>query len=148
MAVMLSECRTTRSTITITYLCYHKKKPSLEPVIFFFLNCPFFSINKIYSNNKEEQTNLGLRDAALVGASKLSFGARFVSAALFIRVIATVVFVVAFPRFEDTTAVAASVLDRTACVERAVSYNNHKVDRSDHFQVMDGRNLLLGFLYS
>ena len=57
------------------------------------------------------------RNTALIGAGKLAFSARSVRTALFVRVVATVVFVVAFPRFEDAPAVAASVLDRSASVE-------------------------------
>ena len=56
-------------------------------------------------------------NTALIGARKLAFSARSVSTSLLVRVVAAVVFVIAFPRFEDAPAVAASVLDRSASVE-------------------------------
>ena len=61
-------------------------------------------------------------DTALIGAGELAFSASGVSAAFFIGVIAAVIFVVAFPRFENAAAVTASVLDWTARVKRTVAF--------------------------
>jgi hypothetical protein len=60
-------------------------------------------------------------NAPLVGAGEFSFGTAGVSTSILVRVIATVVFVIALPRFKDATPVSATVLDWPASVERAVA---------------------------
>lgn len=59
-----------------------------------------------------------LGDAALVGARVLRFiVAGGVGAAFFVRIVAAVIFVIAFPRLEDAASIAASVLDGAASVK-------------------------------
>lgn len=60
-------------------------------------------------------------DASLVGAGEFAFGAAGVGASLLVRVVATIVLVIALPRFKDATPIAATVLDRAASVERTVA---------------------------
>ncbi len=57
----------------------------------------------------------------MVGAGKFSFGAARVAASFLVRIVAAIVLVIALPRLEDAAAVAATVLDGPASVERAVA---------------------------
>lgn len=57
----------------------------------------------------------------MVGAGEFAFGAAGVGASLLVRVVATIVLVIALPRFKDATPIAATVLDRAASVERTVA---------------------------
>lgn len=58
--------------------------------------------------------HLRLRDAAVVGAGEFSWRAWWIHAAFLIATVSTIVFVIALPRFENTPAVVATELVRTA----------------------------------
>jgi hypothetical protein len=60
-------------------------------------------------------------NAPLVGAGEFSFSTAGVSTSILVRVVATVVLVIALPRFKDATPVATTVLDWPASVERTVA---------------------------
>lgn len=59
---------------------------------------------------------LRLWDAAIVGAGEFARGAGWVNTSLFVATVATVVLVVALPRFEDAPTVVATELVRAARV--------------------------------